>query len=120
MRRKINFNTRWLYLAEDRKDSEQIQAAETGFQAVCLPHANTLLTRHKGPDFQEQIESYRFVSWYRRHSTGRWPGGLLPVWRNCAQCLDDCHSRLHDYRYFFFHSKSCCRRHYRGTSGNFK
>ena len=24
MRRKINFNTRWLYLAEDRKDSEQI------------------------------------------------------------------------------------------------
>lgn len=34
---------------------------------MCLPHANTLLTRHKGPDFQEQIESYRFVSWYRRH-----------------------------------------------------
>ena len=67
MRRKINFNTRWLYLAEARKECEQIQAAETGFQAVCLPHANTLLTRHKGPDFQEQIESYRFVSWYRRH-----------------------------------------------------
>ena len=55
------------YLAEARKECEQIQAAETGFQAVCLPHANTLLTRHKGPDFQEQIESYRFVSWYRRH-----------------------------------------------------
>lgn len=37
------------------------------FQQVSVPHANKILTKHKGEDFQEQIESYRFISWYRRH-----------------------------------------------------
>lgn len=66
IRETINFNTEWLYSPKDN-NSRLADLDESEFEQVSIPHANTLLTRHKGPDFQEQIESYRFVSWYRRH-----------------------------------------------------
>lgn len=67
IREKVNFNTEWLYSSKDYTDGELKNFQEAEFEQVSIPHANTLLTRHKGPDFQEQIESYRFISWYRRH-----------------------------------------------------
>lgn len=67
IREKVNFNTEWLYSSKDYTDGELKDFQEAEFEQVSIPHANTLLTRHKGPDFQEQIESYRFISWYRRH-----------------------------------------------------
>lgn len=67
VREKINFNTGWLYSPKDYTNGELVGLNDAGFEQVSIPHANTLLTTHKGPDFQEQIESYRFVSWYRRH-----------------------------------------------------
>lgn len=67
VREKVNFNTKWLYSSNDYSDGELVDFHDTEFEQVSLPHANTLLTRHKGPNFQEQIESYRFISWYRRH-----------------------------------------------------
>ena len=67
IREKVNFNTEWLYSSKDYTDGELKDFQEAEFEQVSIPHANTLLTRHKGPDFQEQIESCRFISWYRRH-----------------------------------------------------
>lgn len=69
IRQKLNFNTKWLYTPNDNPDMKLPDYAEDNFEAVSIPHANRLLTTHKGDDFQEQIESYRFVSWYRRHFT---------------------------------------------------
>lgn len=63
----INFNTKWLYSPADYKNAASPEFDDSGFEAVALPHANTLLAEHKDPGFAEQIESYRFVSWYRRH-----------------------------------------------------
>jgi len=66
-REKLNWNTEWLFLPRDYENGALAESSEAEFKKVSLPHANTLLKKHKGPDFQEQIESYRFVSWYRRH-----------------------------------------------------
>lgn len=63
----INFNTGWLYSPNDYKNAASPEFDDSGFEEAALPHANTLLTGHKGPGFDGQIESYRFVSWYRRH-----------------------------------------------------
>lgn len=63
----LNFNTGWLYSPKDHSNAQRTEFDDSGFESVSVPHANTLLTAHKGPNFQEQIESYRFVSWYRRH-----------------------------------------------------
>jgi len=67
VRKKMNFNTEWLYSPKDYAGGELADFNDTEFEQISIPHANTLLTAHKGPDFQKQIESYRFVSWYRRH-----------------------------------------------------
>lgn len=69
MRQTINFNTDWLYSPYDYSNAELKDFDDSGFETVSIPHANTILTQHKGPNFQAQIDSYRFVSWYRRHFT---------------------------------------------------
>lgn len=66
-RKTINFNTEWLYSPYDLTNGELVELNDSNFESVSIPHANKILETHKGPDFQEQIESYRFVSWYRRH-----------------------------------------------------
>lgn len=63
----INFNTEWLYSPYDLTNGELTELNDSDFESVSIPHANKILETHKGPNFQEQIESYRFVSWYRRH-----------------------------------------------------
>ncbi len=63
----INFNTGWLYSANDYTNAQKPGFDDSGFEAVSVPHANKILEKHKGPGFQSQIDSYRFVSWYRRH-----------------------------------------------------
>ena len=68
-REVINFNTGWLYSPSDYENAQLVELDDSGFESVSIPHANTLLTDHKGPNFGAQIESYRFVSWYRRHFT---------------------------------------------------
>lgn len=67
----LNFNYEWLYLPEDCSDAKNTEFDDAGFEKVSVPHANTVLTKHKGEggDFQRQIEAYRFVSWYRKHFT---------------------------------------------------
>ena len=67
VREKINFNTKWLYSDKNYTNGELMDLNDTEFKQISVPHANILLTTHKGPDFQKQIESYRFISWYRRH-----------------------------------------------------
>lgn len=62
-----NFNTGWLYAPYDYEDGYSVDLSEQTFEPVCVPHANKILKSYKGDDFQAQIESYRFVSWYRRH-----------------------------------------------------
>ncbi|MCD8049384.1 MAG: hypothetical protein LUG52_07265 [Clostridia bacterium] len=64
---KLNFNTNWLFSPHDYQDGFSLSLDESAFQNVSLPHANKVLEKHKGDDFLEQIESYRFISWYRRH-----------------------------------------------------
>lgn len=66
-RQIINFNTQWLYYPEDLSNGEIFDLDDTNFTQVSIPHANKILEKHKGPDFLSQIDSYRFVSWYRRH-----------------------------------------------------
>lgn len=66
-RETLNFNTGWLYSPSDYTNGQLILFDDSGFESISVPHANTVLKTHKGDDFQSQIESYRFVSWYRRH-----------------------------------------------------
>lgn len=66
MREKMNFNTEWLFLDKDIDCGTEIDINEKTFENITIPHANKILSLHKGPNFQEQIESYRFVSWYRK------------------------------------------------------
>lgn len=66
-RETLNFNTDWLYSSMDYENGEAVRLDDSGFQKVSVPHANTVLETHKGNDFPNEIASYRFVSWYRRH-----------------------------------------------------
>ncbi len=70
-REVLNFNTGWLYSPMDYTNAFLKNFDDSGFENVCIPHANTVLTKHKGGEesFLKQIASYRFVSWYRRHFT---------------------------------------------------
>ncbi len=63
----MNFNTDWLYSPYDYANGYEVGLNEDSFEAVCIPHANKILDEYKGNDFQAQIDSYRFISWYRRH-----------------------------------------------------
>ena len=68
-REVLNFDTNWLYSSVDYSNGESVNLDDSGFEQVSVPHANTILQGHKGNDFQKEIDSYRFVSWYRRHFT---------------------------------------------------
>ena len=67
VRKEMNFNTDWLYAPCNCENGHLPDLSEEAFGPVCLPHANRILESYKGEDFQKQIESYRFVSWYRKH-----------------------------------------------------
>ncbi len=60
-------NTGWLYSPHDYENGEIIELNEKDFEQVTIPHANKIIEKHSGDDFMEQIDSYRFISWYRRH-----------------------------------------------------
>jgi len=62
----INFNKNWLYISSDIPNGHTLELDEKDFINVCLPHANKILETHKALDFQQHIESFRFVSWYRK------------------------------------------------------
>jgi beta-galactosidase len=66
-RENLNFNTNWLYSPNDYSNGYIKDLNDSSFTQVSVPHANRVLDIHKGPNFQSQIDSYRFVSWYRRH-----------------------------------------------------
>ncbi len=66
-RQTFSLNRDWLYAGSDIDGGESVSLDESVFTPVLLPHANTILNEHCADDFQNQIESYRFVSWYRRH-----------------------------------------------------
>lgn len=63
------FNTEWLYSPNDYEKAYKVEFSEADFEMVSVPHANKILEKYKGDDFQKQIDSYRFVSWYRKHFT---------------------------------------------------
>lgn len=65
----LNFNTDWLYSSTDYENGYVTGLDESAFTSVSVPHANKILKTHKGDNFKEEIASYRFVSWYRRHFT---------------------------------------------------
>lgn len=67
VRKEKNFNTGWLYAPINDDNGYRTDLCEEAFLPVCVPHANKRLETYKGEDFQGQIDSYRFVSWYRRH-----------------------------------------------------
>lgn len=68
-RETLNFNTDWLYSSMDYENGEAVRLDDSGFDKVSVPHANTVLETHRGNDFPNEIASYRFISWYRRHFT---------------------------------------------------
>ena len=68
-REVLNFDTEWLYSSVDYENGASVDLDDSGFEQVSVPHANTILQEHKGEDFEKEIASYRFVSWYRRHFT---------------------------------------------------
>lgn len=69
VRKEKNFNMEWLYAPCNCENGHLPDLSEVTFESVCLPHSNRILESYKGEDFQKQIESYRFVSWYRKHFT---------------------------------------------------
>ena len=68
-REVLKFNTGWLYSPKDYGNAQLMLFNDSDFESVSIPHANKVLKTHRGDDFLTQIESYRFVSWYRRHFT---------------------------------------------------
>ena len=68
-RTELNFDTGWLYSNVDYSNGEAVNLNESDFEAVSVPHANKIIDRHSAEDFEADIESYRVVSWYRRHFT---------------------------------------------------
>jgi beta-galactosidase len=58
----INLNSHWLFKPGDVPNGRSDTLNETGFQQVCLPHANAVVT-HRDID----MRSFSNVSWYRRH-----------------------------------------------------
>lgn len=71
-REVLIFNSGWLYSPCDYTNAQLKNFDDSGFEEVCVPHANKILEHHKGEDgrsFLNDIASYRFVSWYRRHFT---------------------------------------------------
>lgn len=64
-----DLNRGWAFIPFGDADSYEMPS-EAGAQTVCLPHANTILKRHCADDFQKDIDSYRFVSWYVKHFSG--------------------------------------------------
>jgi beta-galactosidase len=58
----INLNSHWLFKSGDVQNGRSDTLNETGFQPVCLPHANAIVT-HRDID----MRSFWNVSWYRRH-----------------------------------------------------
>lgn len=67
--KELTMNTGWLYSPNDYENGESVNLNEKDFEQVTIPHANKILEKHIGDDFLEQIDSYRFISWYRRHFT---------------------------------------------------
>lgn len=80
-RETLNFNTDWLYSSTNYENGEAVRLDDSGFDKVSVPHANTILDKHKGEDFPNQIAAYRFISWYRRHFTlpERYAGRTITV-----------------------------------------
>ena len=68
-RTELNFDTGWLYSNVDYSNGEAVNLNESDFESVSVPHANKIIDRHSAEDFEADIGSYRFVSWYRRHFT---------------------------------------------------
>ena len=58
----INLNSHWLFKPGDVQNGRSDTLNETGFQPVCLPHANAVMP-HRDID----MRLFRSVSWYRRH-----------------------------------------------------
>ncbi|HLV88267.1 MAG TPA: glycoside hydrolase family 2 TIM barrel-domain containing protein [Candidatus Sulfotelmatobacter sp.] len=59
---ETNFSTQWLYTAHDVAGGERNDLDDSGFEQVSVPHANVLL-----PAETFDPDSFRFVSWYRKH-----------------------------------------------------
>lgn len=68
-RKVLDFDTGWLYSNIDYENGEIVDLDDSGFEKVSVPHANTFVKDHVADDFENDIASYRFVSWYRRHFT---------------------------------------------------
>ncbi len=62
----LDFDT-LVYSSVDYENGQEAKLDDSGFEKVSVPHANTILDTHKGNQFPNEIASYRFVSWYRRH-----------------------------------------------------
>ncbi len=76
MRQIFNFNTEWLFCAQDDPRSKEMDYKDGHFEEVHVPHTNKLVPHHY---FSE--EDYQFVSWYRRHFEvpADWAGKSLIV-----------------------------------------
>jgi beta-galactosidase len=57
----IDLNPGWLFFAGDIAGAQSVGFSDTGWERVCLPHTNTLVS-HTNVD----TSSFAFVSWYRR------------------------------------------------------
>jgi beta-galactosidase len=58
----INLNSHWMFKSGDVQNGQSDTLDEKGFQPVCLPHANAIVT-HRDID----MRSFWNISWYRRH-----------------------------------------------------
>jgi beta-galactosidase len=69
-----NFSTHWLYMPKDVTGGEDPGLKDAGFDHVSVPHANI---NTPGEIFDP--ESFRFVSWYRKHfrPEDAWKGKLV-------------------------------------------
>jgi beta-galactosidase len=59
---ELNFSRGWLFSPKDESGSEKREFNDAAFEHVCVPHAN-VITPHETFD----PDTFRFVSWYRKH-----------------------------------------------------
>ena len=61
-RLELNFSRGWLFSPKDESGSEKREFNDAHFERVSVPHAN-VITPHETFD----PDTFRFVSWYRKH-----------------------------------------------------
>jgi len=75
-RQDSNFSSGWVFVPREEPGVEKADFQDAAFERVSVPHANIML-----PHETFDPDTFRFVSWYRKHFTSnrQWEGRTVEV-----------------------------------------